>query len=79
MQKMRLAFGLAVLLACSGLAFAQGGKADEHQTITSVVHALGERRRGRVCSRSRRDAGRQVFVCTYESENSRGCARSRSR
>jgi hypothetical protein len=37
MQKMRLAFGLAVLLACSGLAFAQAGKADEHRTITQVL------------------------------------------
>jgi hypothetical protein len=37
MQKKRWVLGLAVLLACSGLALAQATKADEHQTITQVL------------------------------------------
>jgi len=37
MQKMRLAFGLIVLLTCSGVALAQAAKTDEHQTVSQVL------------------------------------------
>jgi hypothetical protein len=37
MQKMRLVFGLVVLLVCSGLAMAQAGKADEPHTVAQVL------------------------------------------
>ena len=39
MRKMRLVFGFALLLACSGLAFSQAAKAEEHKTVTQVLHA----------------------------------------
>jgi hypothetical protein len=37
MQKMRWVFGLAVLLACCGLASAQMAKGAEHQTVAQVL------------------------------------------
>jgi uncharacterized damage-inducible protein DinB len=39
MQKMRWVFGLAVLLACCGLASAQMAKGAEHQTVAQVLES----------------------------------------
>jgi len=38
MHKMRWVVGLVVLLACSGLAFAQGAKGEEHKTASQVLN-----------------------------------------
>ncbi|MGH9498774.1 MAG: DinB family protein [Terriglobales bacterium] len=38
MQKMRWVLGFVVLLAFNGLGFGQTAKADEHQTVTQVLH-----------------------------------------
>jgi hypothetical protein len=37
MHKMRWVFGCVVLLACTGLAFAQAARADEHRTIAQAL------------------------------------------
>jgi hypothetical protein len=39
MHKMRWIFGFAILLAWSGLAFAQAMKAEDHQTVAQVLHS----------------------------------------